>query len=119
LQTVAELLNGHEIGDGVVARAAREAQWKYFGPPDLGRAPLASWRRRPAKTTLSARAPNCRNRIRSGAAVRTLRTVRAQRVSKINLLLFGKPVPQVTADSLAGGHSAVIGSVVLPSGKAG
>ena len=30
LQTVAELLNGHEIGDGVVARAAREAQRRFM-----------------------------------------------------------------------------------------
>ena len=30
LQVVAELLNGHEIGDGVVARAAKEAQRRFM-----------------------------------------------------------------------------------------
>ena len=35
LQTVAELLNGHEIGDGVVARAAREAQARFMRAPDF------------------------------------------------------------------------------------
>jgi hypothetical protein len=37
LETVAELLNGHELGDGIVARAAREAQAKFLRPPDLAR----------------------------------------------------------------------------------
>jgi hypothetical protein len=35
LQTVAELLNGHELGDGVVARAAREAQRRFMRAPEL------------------------------------------------------------------------------------
>jgi hypothetical protein len=35
LETVAQLLNGHEIGDGLVARAAREAQGRFWRAPDL------------------------------------------------------------------------------------
>ena len=35
LETVAELLIGQELGDGVVARAAREAQRRYRDPPNL------------------------------------------------------------------------------------
>jgi hypothetical protein len=37
LQTVAKLLNGHDIGDGIVARCAREAQQRYLRTPDLSR----------------------------------------------------------------------------------
>jgi hypothetical protein len=33
LETVAALLAGKELGDGVVARAAREAQRRYRDPP--------------------------------------------------------------------------------------
>ena len=45
LETVAELLNGHELGDGVVARAAAEAQRRFWVPPDLSRAAGSSkWR---------------------------------------------------------------------------
>ena len=36
LEKVAELLNGHEIGDGLVARAAREAQGQFLRAPDVG-----------------------------------------------------------------------------------
>jgi hypothetical protein len=32
LKDIAELLNGHEIGDGTVGRAAREAQARYLRP---------------------------------------------------------------------------------------
>jgi hypothetical protein len=35
LQTIAELLSGQELGDGVVARAAAEAQRRYRDPPNL------------------------------------------------------------------------------------
>jgi hypothetical protein len=35
LQTVVELLDGRELGDGAVSLAAREAQRKFFDPPDL------------------------------------------------------------------------------------
>jgi hypothetical protein len=34
LQRVAELLNGQEIGEGTVARAAREAQRRYWEVPE-------------------------------------------------------------------------------------
>lgn len=37
LQRVATLLNGHELGDGVISRAARQAQSEFFRAPDLGR----------------------------------------------------------------------------------
>jgi hypothetical protein len=33
LETVASLLAGHEIGDGIVARAVAEAQRRYYDPP--------------------------------------------------------------------------------------
>src|SRR5262245_17609733 len=33
LQTVVELLDGREIGDGAVSLAAREAQRQFFTPP--------------------------------------------------------------------------------------
>ena len=33
LRRVAELLNGHEIGDGAVSRAARTAQREFFRAP--------------------------------------------------------------------------------------
>jgi hypothetical protein len=33
LQTVARLLAGHEIGDGTVSRACREAQREFLHPP--------------------------------------------------------------------------------------
>jgi hypothetical protein len=36
LETVAELLNGHELGDGVVARAAKEAQRRFWRGAELG-----------------------------------------------------------------------------------
>jgi hypothetical protein len=35
LEMVAELLRGQELGDGAVARAAREAQRRYRDPPRL------------------------------------------------------------------------------------
>ena len=35
LQKVAELLNGHEIGDGLVGRVAREAQLQFLRAPEL------------------------------------------------------------------------------------
>jgi hypothetical protein len=35
LRTVAELLNDHEIGDGVVARAAREAKARFLRAPEF------------------------------------------------------------------------------------
>ena len=35
LEKVAELLNGHEIGDGLVGRAAREAQRQFLRAPEL------------------------------------------------------------------------------------
>ena len=35
LEIVAALLDGHEIGDGTVARAARAAQQRYWDPPQL------------------------------------------------------------------------------------
>jgi DNA-directed RNA polymerase specialized sigma24 family protein len=35
LQTIAELLSGQELGDGVVARAAAAAQRRHRDPPDL------------------------------------------------------------------------------------
>jgi hypothetical protein len=35
LLVVAELLNGHEIGDGVVARAARDAQQRFLRPVEI------------------------------------------------------------------------------------
>jgi len=38
LQRVAELLNGQEIGDGTVARAAAAQRRRYWDPPDLSRA---------------------------------------------------------------------------------
>jgi hypothetical protein len=36
LLSVAELLNGQEIGDGAVARAIRTAAKLHFDPPELG-----------------------------------------------------------------------------------
>jgi hypothetical protein len=35
LETVAELLDGKELGDGAVARASAEAQRRYRDRPDL------------------------------------------------------------------------------------
>jgi hypothetical protein len=35
LEKVAELLNDHEIGDGLVGRAAREAQRQFLRAPEL------------------------------------------------------------------------------------
>ena len=48
LEDVARALSDHDdIGDGAVARAARDAQRKYFDPPALGRsAGLSRWARR-------------------------------------------------------------------------
>jgi hypothetical protein len=37
LERVATLLNGHELGDGVISRVARQAQAEFFRPPHLGR----------------------------------------------------------------------------------
>jgi hypothetical protein len=45
-EAVAEMLNGcSEIGDGVVSRAAREAQRRFFDPPQ--ETPRALWRKPP------------------------------------------------------------------------
>jgi hypothetical protein len=38
LERVAELLRGHELGDGIVSRAAREAQARFWRPPELAHA---------------------------------------------------------------------------------
>jgi len=38
LERVATLLNGHELGDGVISRAARQAQAEFFRAPQLERA---------------------------------------------------------------------------------
>ena len=47
LEAVAELLAGREIGDGSVARAAREAQRRFRNPPDLSRGHhVPRWARR-------------------------------------------------------------------------
>jgi hypothetical protein len=35
LQTIVELLDGRELGDGAVSLAARAAQRQFFDPPDL------------------------------------------------------------------------------------
>jgi hypothetical protein len=35
LEKVLEMLDGHEIGDGLVARAAREAQHMFLRSPEL------------------------------------------------------------------------------------
>ena len=35
LERVAELLNGHEIGDGLVGRVVREAQRQFLRAPEL------------------------------------------------------------------------------------
>jgi hypothetical protein len=35
LEKVAEMLNGHEIGDGLVGRVAREAQRQFLRAPEL------------------------------------------------------------------------------------
>jgi hypothetical protein len=36
LETVAELLNGHELGDGIITRVAKEAQKRFWrGTPEL------------------------------------------------------------------------------------
>ena len=35
LEKVAEMLNGHEIGDGLVGRVAREAQREFLRAPEL------------------------------------------------------------------------------------
>jgi hypothetical protein len=35
LEKVVELLSGHEIGDGLVGRAAREAQRQFLRAPEL------------------------------------------------------------------------------------
>jgi hypothetical protein len=45
LRRVAELLDGIEIGDGSVARAARTAQSELWRAPDLSRASGTSKRR--------------------------------------------------------------------------
>jgi hypothetical protein len=42
LQRVATLLNGHELGDGVISRAARQAQAEFFRAPDLSKAKAVS-----------------------------------------------------------------------------
>jgi hypothetical protein len=45
LETVADLLNGHEVGDGSVARAAAEAQRRHRNAPDLSRSNgYSKWR---------------------------------------------------------------------------
>ena len=44
LQDVADQLNGHEIGDGTVARAAKEAQRKYFDAPVLDHGDRSKYR---------------------------------------------------------------------------
>lgn len=36
LQTVAELLDGHELGDGIVARTCLQIQRKYWSPDHDG-----------------------------------------------------------------------------------
>jgi hypothetical protein len=35
LQRVAALLNGHELGDGVISRVARQAQKEFWRVPEL------------------------------------------------------------------------------------
>ena len=35
LQRVATLLNGHELGDGVISRVARQAQKEFWRAPEL------------------------------------------------------------------------------------
>jgi hypothetical protein len=37
LRDVAEALNGHEVGDGLVARVAAATQARYLRPPDTSR----------------------------------------------------------------------------------
>jgi hypothetical protein len=45
LRQVAERLNGHELGDGYVARVCREVQSGLFRPLDLSRArDQSKWR---------------------------------------------------------------------------
>ena len=40
LRRVAALLDGHEIGDGAISRAARQAQHELFRPPDVPHEPV-------------------------------------------------------------------------------
>jgi hypothetical protein len=44
LERVAQLLNGHEIGDGVVGRVVREAQRQFLRPPEMP--PVGKYARR-------------------------------------------------------------------------
>jgi hypothetical protein len=37
LRDVAEALNGHELGDGIVTRVAAAMQGRYLRPPDTAR----------------------------------------------------------------------------------
>jgi hypothetical protein len=61
LETVAELLRDQMIGDGVVSRAAREAQARLLQPPHLGHQHVSRWSSRR------------RNGIRAADAQRPLR----------------------------------------------
>ena len=44
LVEVAQKLNGHEVGDGILSRVCRETQRQFFDPPELesGRMPRIS-----------------------------------------------------------------------------
>ena len=45
LRDVAERLQGHEIGDGIIHRVIAEVQHRYWHPPDLSRnAGSSKWR---------------------------------------------------------------------------
>jgi hypothetical protein len=41
LRDVAQALNGHELGDGAVMRACREAQKRHFGSTSISRSARA------------------------------------------------------------------------------
>jgi hypothetical protein len=44
LHDVAQALNGHEIGDGLVMRTCKDIQKKYYDPPDLSHAGSGKYR---------------------------------------------------------------------------
>jgi hypothetical protein len=46
LEDIAQALNGHELGDGFVARTCRDIQKKYFDVPTFERTNISKYSRR-------------------------------------------------------------------------
>jgi hypothetical protein len=73
LETVAELLNGHELGDGIVARAAREAQRRFWRAPELpANAGLPKWARKGRRTKSVTKPRSSDGTLRGNSACATL-----------------------------------------------